>query len=111
PMFTGFRREGRLVIAGSIANLAYGSRAYHSFVDIVDDLIASCRTHGTERDTFLARLPKKMQKLRARLSKSSNQAMQRTASQAAIRFVSVCHRPLLCVASHSGLAVADLVSR
>jgi hypothetical protein len=71
PMFIGFRREHRSVIAGSIANLAYGSRAYHSFVDIVDDLIALCRTRGAERDTFLARLPKKMQKLRARLSKSN----------------------------------------
>jgi hypothetical protein len=40
-----------------------------------------------------------------------NQAMQRTASRAAIDFLSVCHPPVDCVATHSGLAVADLAFR
>ena len=38
-------------------------------------------------------------------------AMQRTARQPAIQFISVCHPPMRCVARFSGLAVADLVSR
>jgi hypothetical protein len=42
---------------------------------------------------------------------ASNQAMQRTASKPAIDFLGVCHPPLPCVGGHSGLAVADLVSR
>ena len=42
---------------------------------------------------------------------ASNQAMQRTASKAAIDVVRVCHPPVGCVAPCSGLAVADLVSR
>jgi len=37
--------------------------------------------------------------------------MQRTASQTAIYLLSVCHPLLPYVASHRGLAVADLVSR
>jgi hypothetical protein len=36
--------------------------------------------------------------------------MRRTASQPAICLVGVCHPPHLCVRSHRGLAVADLVS-
>jgi hypothetical protein len=39
----------------------------------------------------------------------SIKAMQRTASQLAVHLVSVCHPPFHCVASHRGLAVADLV--
>jgi hypothetical protein len=41
----------------------------------------------------------------------SNQAMQRTASQAAFHFMSVCHPRFDSVARFGGLAVADLVSR
>ena len=40
-----------------------------------------------------------------------NQAMQRTASKPAFYLLRVCHPPNSCVGSHSGLAVADLVSR
>jgi hypothetical protein len=40
-----------------------------------------------------------------------NQAMQRTASKAAIELLHVCHPPVGCVARFTGLAVADLVSR
>jgi hypothetical protein len=79
PMFIGFRREGRSVVAGTIADAAYGAPAYREFLDIVDDLIDSCRGSGKAREALLARLPRKMEKLRGRLSKSSNQAMQRTA--------------------------------
>jgi uncharacterized coiled-coil protein SlyX len=81
PTFIGFRREGRSIIAGTIADVAYGTPAYRDFVDIVDDLIDSCRKSAGTRDAILARLPQKMQKLRARLSKSSNQAMERTADR------------------------------
>jgi hypothetical protein len=42
---------------------------------------------------------------------ASNQAMQRTASKRSAYLLSVCHPPCLCARSHSGLAVADLVSR
>jgi hypothetical protein len=41
----------------------------------------------------------------------SNQAMQRTASKAAIYGLRVCHPPFGCVARFIELAVADLVSR
>ncbi len=40
-----------------------------------------------------------------------NQAMQRTASPRTTYLMRVCHPPFLCERSHSGLAVADLVSR
>jgi hypothetical protein len=40
-----------------------------------------------------------------------NQAMQRTASRRTAYVVSVCQSPLHSERSHSGLAVADLVSR
>jgi hypothetical protein len=45
------------------------------------------------------------------LDKTSNQAMQRTASKAAIDGFRVCHPHFGCVARFLGLAVADLVSR
>jgi hypothetical protein len=79
PSFVSFRRTSGGVLAGRIVDLAYGSPAYRGFVDIVDELIDSCRTPGGKRNLLHARLPSKMQKLRARLSESSNQAMQRTA--------------------------------
>ena len=44
-------------------------------------------------------------------AKTSNQAMQRTASKPATDFLRVCHPPFGCVARCIGLAVADLVSR
>jgi hypothetical protein len=111
PSFVGFRRASRGVVAGRIADPAYGSPAYHTFVDIVDDLIDSCRTHGAKRNLLLARLPAKTQKLRVRLSKSSNQAMQRTASRAAIYLSRVGHPRIRCDSRFTGLAVADLESR
>ena len=40
-----------------------------------------------------------------------NQAMQRTASKAAIYILRICHPLFRCVARFPGLAVADLVSR
>jgi len=40
-----------------------------------------------------------------------NQAMQRTASRAAIHLLRVCHSPVGCVGRFAGVAVADLVSR
>ena len=83
PSFVSFRRTSGGVVAGRVADRAYGSPAYRGFVDIVDDLIDSCRAPGGKRNLLLAGLPAKMQKLRARLSKSSNQAMQRTAGRSA----------------------------
>ncbi|MFL6500539.1 MAG: ribonuclease E inhibitor RraB [Candidatus Udaeobacter sp.] len=44
-------------------------------------------------------------------SKRSNRAMQRTASQASVYAMSVCHPPFGSVAHFTGLAVPDLVSR
>ena len=41
----------------------------------------------------------------------SNQAMQRTASKAAIDVLRLCHPRVGCVPGFTGLAVADLVSR
>jgi hypothetical protein len=111
PAFIGFRRDGRSVVAGTLADVAYGTRAYRNFVDIVDDLTDSCRASGRARDAILARLPQKMQKLRTRLSKSSNHAIQRTASKAAISVRPVRHPRFGRVAACSGLAVADLESR
>ncbi len=75
PTFIGFRREGRSVIAGTIADAAYGTPVYRDFVDIVDDLIDSSRKSASSRDAIFGRLPQKMQKLRTRLSKSSNQSV------------------------------------
>ena len=40
-----------------------------------------------------------------------NETMQRTASQSAFHFSSLCHPPFGCVESCTGLAVADLVPR
>jgi membrane protease YdiL (CAAX protease family) len=40
-----------------------------------------------------------------------NQAMQRTASRAAVHVLCVCHPPVGCAARFTGLSVADLVSR
>jgi hypothetical protein len=40
-----------------------------------------------------------------------NQVLQRTASQPAIHFLCVCHRPLDCESRFSRLTIADLVSR
>ena len=45
------------------------------------------------------------------LSNASNQAVQRTASKAAIYLLSVCHLLVGCEFRFHGLAVADLVSR
>jgi hypothetical protein len=109
PMFIGFRREGPWVVAGTIANAAYGTRAYREFVDIVDDLIYLCRSSGKARNALLARLPQRMEKLRGRLSKSSNQAMQRTAGRSAfpLSVTSIFNRQRRALSP----AVADLVSR
>jgi hypothetical protein len=49
--------------------------------------------------------------VRSDSSNASNQAMQRTASKAATDVWRVCPPRFLCERSHSGLAVADLVSR
>jgi hypothetical protein len=40
-----------------------------------------------------------------------NQVMQRTARSRMMHFMSVCHSPVQCIESFTGLAVADLVSR
>jgi hypothetical protein len=47
----------------------------------------------------------------AHKSQTSNQAIQRTASRAAIDVVSDCHPPVHCESRFTGLAVADLRSR
>ena len=58
----------------------------------------------TEHET-LARLPVTF------VYKKANQAMQRTASKPSTDFLRVCHPRFAYVASCTGLAVADLVSR
>jgi hypothetical protein len=70
PAFVASMRNDGSVQTGRLAAAAIDTPAYHSFVQIVEDLLKAC--DGGQTDKILSRLPSKIQHLRALLKKSQN---------------------------------------
>lgn len=66
-LFVAFLRDHGSIQAGEIPLPAIDTPAYHSFVEIVEDLMKAC--NGGQKDRILARLPSKIQHLRALLKR------------------------------------------
>lgn len=67
PAFVASLRNDGSVKTGRIATAAINTPAYHSFVQIVEDLMKAC--NGKQTDRTLSRLPSKIQHLRTLLKK------------------------------------------
>ncbi|MGI9086415.1 MAG: hypothetical protein ACR2HH_01520 [Chthoniobacterales bacterium] len=67
PGFEAFLRRNNSVRAGTIPMAAIDTPAYRSFVHIVEDLLKAC--NGGSKDQIFARLPSRMQHLRALLKR------------------------------------------
>lgn len=65
PAFVAFLRHNGSVQTGRIVTTAIDTPAYHSFVQIVEDLMKACNARQTDR--ILSQLPTKIQHLRALL--------------------------------------------
>jgi hypothetical protein len=67
PAFVAFVRDNGSVQTGRIVTTAIDTPAYHSFVQIVEDLLKAC--NGRQTNRILSQLPSKIQHLRAQLKK------------------------------------------
>jgi hypothetical protein len=67
PIFIAFARKNGSVATGSMLFAPYNTKAYRSFLDIVQDLKEACDRSAAPSETILRKLPAKVKRLTALL--------------------------------------------
>jgi hypothetical protein len=111
PEFLSLRHSASAASVAHSRSTLSARQPHAAFLHFISSLPVLRRSFLTSAGLSSSAHATEMQKSPSCHAKSPNQAMQRTASQATFRFMSVCHLPFGCELRFNGLAVADLVSR